>query len=126
MWRGDALTVSCHSARRPPEATVVEESLDRCRMGQGIPRLRFGSARNDNEDQNRPTFRISAERSYKKYQYSSLELEKALGNYVRLKMGWKVDLDEPEIDIHVNAQRDDVYVYGNVTDGAGGFALRRH
>jgi len=38
----------CHSDRRSPEATVVEESLDHCGMGQEIPRLRRGSARDDN------------------------------------------------------------------------------
>lgn len=73
------------------------------------------SAQND-----KPTFRISAERSYKNFPLSSLEVEKTIGEYVRLKYDWKVSLNKSELDIHIAIGKNDAYIFGNTKNTVGG------
>ncbi|HSR88995.1 MAG TPA: tRNA uracil 4-sulfurtransferase ThiI [Candidatus Udaeobacter sp.] len=73
------------------------------------------SAQNDKR-----TFRISAERSYKNFPLSSLEIEKEIGEYVRLKYNWQVSLNNAELDIHIAIGRNDACIYGNTINTIGG------
>jgi thiamine biosynthesis protein ThiI len=66
------------------------------------------------------TFRISAERSYKKYPLSSLEIEKQVGEYVRLKHNWQVSLGNPDLNIHIAIGKDAAYIFGNTQNAIGG------
>lgn len=66
------------------------------------------------------TFRISAERSYKKFPLSSLEIEKEMGEYVRLKYNWKVSLGNPDLNIHIAIGKDNACIYGNTQNAIGG------
>lgn len=66
------------------------------------------------------SFRISCERSFKKYPLSSAQIEKEIGEYVRLKTGWGVDLSAPDINIHIAIGKDSARIYGNTVAGAGG------
>lgn len=74
------------------------------------------SAQNDS----RPTFRISAERSYKKFPLLSLELEKEVGEYARVKYGWQVSLGNPDLNIHIAIGNDYACIFGNTINTAGG------
>ncbi len=69
---------------------------------------------------NTKTFRISAERSYKKFPLSSMELEKEIGEYVRVKHGWKVSLNNSDLNIHISVGKDEAYIFGNTHNAAGG------
>jgi len=66
------------------------------------------------------TFRISAERSFKKFPLSSVEIEKQIGEYVRLKYNWQVSLGKPDLNIHIAIGKDTAYIYGNTQNAIGG------
>lgn len=66
------------------------------------------------------TFRISAERSYKKYPLSSIQIEKEMGEYVRVKYNWKVSLGNPDLNIHIAIGKDAAYIFGNTQNAIGG------
>ena len=69
---------------------------------------------------NAGSFRISAERSYKKFEFSSMEIEHQIGAYVQKKTGWKVNLKNPNLTIHISVSKKCVYVFVNKIEGAGG------
>lgn len=66
------------------------------------------------------TFRISAERSYKKFPFSSLQVEQEVGEYVRVKYGWKVALNNSDLNIHISVGKDEACVFGKIHNAAGG------
>ncbi len=66
------------------------------------------------------TFRISAERSYKKFPLSSIEIEKQIGEYARVKYGWQVSLGKPDLNIHIAIGKDYACIYGNTQNAIGG------
>ena len=69
------------------------------------------------------TFRVSSERANKKFPLSSRELEVFLGNYIRTKTGWQVDLDNYDFDFHVHIGGREALIYSNTVDGAGGLPV---
>ncbi|TSC84875.1 MAG: thiamine biosynthesis protein ThiI [Parcubacteria group bacterium Gr01-1014_13] len=66
------------------------------------------------------TFRISAERSFKKFPLSSVQIEKEIGEYVRLKYNWQVSLGKPDLNIHIAIGKDTAYIFGNTQNAIGG------
>ncbi len=66
------------------------------------------------------TFRISSERSFKNYPLSSKEIEKEIGEYVRLKYNWQVSLNNSDLDIHIAVGKTEAYIYGNTHNAVGG------
>lgn len=66
------------------------------------------------------TFRISAERSFKSFPLSSMEIAKDVGEYARIKYNWRVSLNNPDLNIHISVGKHEAFVYGNTIDGAGG------
>ena len=73
------------------------------------------SAQND-----KPTFRISAERSFKNFHLSSAEIAKEIGEYARVKFNWQVSLNTPDLNIHIAVGKNDACIYGNTLECAGG------
>jgi len=69
------------------------------------------------------SFRITATRSNKSFAQSSTQLEKVIGQQVVDKYGWKVNLEKPDLEIHVDIARAGAAVYGNLTNGAGGLPV---
>lgn len=69
------------------------------------------------------TFRIKAERSDKRYPLNSMQLEKELGAAINIKFGYKVNLNNPDLTIHVDIASDKVIFYGNETEGIGGLPV---
>ncbi len=66
------------------------------------------------------TFRISAERSFKNFSLSSLEIAKEIGEYARVKYNWQVDLHNPDLNIHISVGKNETCIFGNTQNGAGG------
>lgn len=66
------------------------------------------------------TFRISSERSFKNFPFTSKQIENEIGEYVRLKTDWKVNLKHYDLDIHIAIGKNNAIVYGNLINGAGG------
>ncbi len=69
------------------------------------------------------TFKISAKRSFKKFPYTSLELNKILGEFVVENFGKKVDLKDPDVTIYVEISEKESFVYMEKTKGVGGLPV---
>ena len=69
------------------------------------------------------TFRISANRADKSFPLTSQELNVQLGDEVRAATGAKVDLSHPGINLRVELQRGDAFVYADGYPGAGGLPV---
>ena len=77
-------------------------------------------------DKDRITFRISARRSNKEFEYDSMELQYDLGEYVLENIGEdkiEVDLHEPDLDINVEIRKKHAYVYSETFEGMGGLPV---
>jgi thiamine biosynthesis protein ThiI len=69
------------------------------------------------------TFRIRCERSYKNFPFNSAQVEKAIGAAVNEKFGYKVQLKDPELTIHISIGKDQIVFFGNTVEGAGGLPI---
>ena len=69
------------------------------------------------------TFAMSSARSYKKFKHSSKELNEILGEYMRIKHGWKVDLSEPDAKFFVEINEKNALVYAEKIRGMGGLPV---
>ena len=65
-------------------------------------------------------FRISARRHYKKYQYTSQQLNNLLGDYVRESTNMKVDLTNPDLNLIIEVLKDKIYIGYNKIMGFSG------
>ncbi len=71
-------------------------------------------------DRSPQSFAIAARRSDKRYPLSSPEIEQRLGARVQAARGWRVDLGQPELTIHVEVLRDHGFYFFGKERGAGG------
>jgi len=69
------------------------------------------------------SFAIRCKRSYKRFPLRSEEVARRLGAFVNVRSGMRVDLDAPDVAIHVLIQSDGVYVYLHRYPGAGGLPV---
>ncbi|MBI3994876.1 MAG: tRNA 4-thiouridine(8) synthase ThiI [Nitrospirae bacterium] len=69
------------------------------------------------------TFRISARRGDKAYPLTSMELNVRLGRTVQEKTKASVDLEQPELTIHVEILQREALVYFEKLDGPGGLPV---
>jgi len=69
------------------------------------------------------SFRISARRAFKTYPLTSVELNRALGAFVLEKVAARVDLREPELEIHVEVMPSETFVYVDRLPGPGGLPV---
>lgn len=58
-----------------------------------------------------------------KHSYTSLELARLLGARIVEATGARVELTEPEVEIHVEVRDSDAYIYDEVIRGVGGMPL---
>ena len=56
-----------------------------------------------------PTFRVSARRADKRFPLTSPQIEREVGGRIKEAKGWTVDLDDPELTIHVEALTTDAF-----------------
>ncbi len=71
-------------------------------------------------DLNPKTFRVSARRADKRFPLTSPQIEREVGGRIKQARGWTVNLDEPELTIHVEALTDEAFYFFGKEAGAGG------
>jgi thiamine biosynthesis protein ThiI len=66
------------------------------------------------------TFRITARRADKRFPVPSPDIERRLGARVQQALGWKVQLDGPDLTVHVEVLHDEAFYFFGKLRGAGG------
>ncbi len=73
--------------------------------------------------ENPATFRVSARRADKRFPLTSPQIEREVGGRIKEARGWTVNLDEPELTIHVEALSTDAFYAFGKERGAGGLPV---
>lgn len=55
--------------------------------------------------------------------YTSEDIEDQVGQAVVDRKGWEVELDKPDLTIHIEARKDSAYIYTEKFDGIGGLPV---
>ena len=71
-------------------------------------------------DREAASFRVSARRADKRIPYTSPEIEREVGGLIKVAKGWKVDLDEGELTIHLEMLPTHAFYFFGKEPGAGG------
>jgi thiamine biosynthesis protein ThiI len=66
------------------------------------------------------SFRVSATRADKRLPFTSPDVEREVGGRIKLATGWPVDLDRPDLNIHVELLPDGAFYFFGKEAGAGG------
>ncbi|MGE5358896.1 MAG: tRNA uracil 4-sulfurtransferase ThiI [Bacteroidales bacterium] len=74
----------------------------------------------DLADRETPSFRVSAKRSDKRFPMTSPEIEREIGGRIKSARGWKVDLSNPALTIHVEMLGHEAFYSFGKDRGAGG------
>jgi tRNA uracil 4-sulfurtransferase len=75
---------------------------------------------NDLGDRNPNSFRVSARRADKRFPLTSPQIEREVGGRIKDARGWKVDLEHPELTIHVDVLTAEAFYFFGKEPGAGG------
>jgi tRNA uracil 4-sulfurtransferase len=74
----------------------------------------------DLADTETASFRVSARRADKRLPFTSPEIEREVGGLIRQAKGWRVNLEEPALTIHLEMLPDHAFYYFGKEPGAGG------
>ena len=66
------------------------------------------------------TFRVSARRADKRFPLTSPQIEREIGGRIKQAKGWRVDLENPELTVHVEALTGDAFYHFGKEAGPGG------
>ncbi len=66
------------------------------------------------------SFRVSAKRADKRFPLTSPQIEREIGGRIKEARGWTVDLDNPELTIHVEALTGEAFYHFGKEAGPGG------
>ena len=66
------------------------------------------------------SFRVSARRADKRFPMTSPQIEREVGGRIKEARGWTVNLDEPDLVIHVELLTDQAFYFFGKERGAGG------
>jgi thiamine biosynthesis protein ThiI len=66
------------------------------------------------------SFRVSVTRSDKRLPFTSPQAEREIGGLIRLDRGWRVDLENPSLTIHIEMLTNGAFYYFEKERGAGG------
>jgi thiamine biosynthesis protein ThiI len=66
------------------------------------------------------SFRVSARRADKRFALTSPQIEREVGGRIKEARGWHVDLDDPELTIHIEALTGEAFYHFGKEPGAGG------
>ena len=69
------------------------------------------------------SFRITARRAFKTYPRTSVELNRELGAFVLGRIPTRVDLSDPELNIHVEVLPSEAFIYADRISGPGGLPV---
>jgi len=68
-------------------------------------------------------FRLTARRSDKRFALTSPEINLQVGGYLKAELGMEVSLTNPELTVHVEVTKDEVYIYTDKRNGIGGLPV---
>jgi thiamine biosynthesis protein ThiI len=71
-------------------------------------------------DRRPASFRVSARRSDKRFPFTSPQIERQVGGLIQEATGWRVDLEQAELTIHIEMMPDHAFYYFGKEPGAGG------
>jgi tRNA uracil 4-sulfurtransferase len=71
-------------------------------------------------DRQPASFRVSARRADKRLPWTSPQIEREVGGRIRLARGWRVDLEQPELTIHLEMLTGYSFYFFGKEPGAGG------
>jgi tRNA uracil 4-sulfurtransferase len=71
-------------------------------------------------DRRPQSFRVRARRSDKRFAFTSPQIEREVGGRIKERTGWRVDLDEADLSIHVEMLPEHAFYYFGKEPGAGG------
>jgi thiamine biosynthesis protein ThiI len=66
------------------------------------------------------SFRVSARRADKRFPITSPQMEREIGGRIKQARGWRVNLDQPELTIHVELLTTEAFYFFGKERGAGG------
>jgi tRNA uracil 4-sulfurtransferase len=66
------------------------------------------------------SFRVTARRTDKRFPLTSPQIEYEVGGRIKDATGWRVDLDNPELTVHVDLLADHAFYFFGKEPGAGG------
>jgi thiamine biosynthesis protein ThiI len=66
------------------------------------------------------SFRVSATRADKRLPFTSPQVEREVGGLIKIAKGWRVDLDDPALTIHIEMLPDEAFYFFGKEPGAGG------
>jgi thiamine biosynthesis protein ThiI len=66
------------------------------------------------------SFRVSACRPDKRFPMTSPRIEREVGGIIKQQTGWRVDLERPELTVHVEMLADQAFFFFGKEPGAGG------
>ena len=66
------------------------------------------------------SFRVSARRADKRFPMTSPQIEREVGGRIKQARGWRVNLDEPDLTIHVELLTDQAFYFFGKERGPGG------
>ena len=75
---------------------------------------------NDLGEAHAESFRASARRADKRLPFTSVEIEREVGGRIKEAKGWRVDLDDPGLTIHLEMMPDHAFYFFGKQPGAGG------
>lgn len=110
----------------------VDEVRDRIRHVFGIANFSYANrgphdfARladailRDLGDRSAESFRVSATRADKRLPFTSPQVEREVGGLIKQAKGWRVDLDDPALTVHIEMLPDGAFYFFGKEPGAGG------
>jgi thiamine biosynthesis protein ThiI len=114
------------------ESASYDKARDRLQRVFGIANFsRAGRAANDPEplaaailanlgDRSPESFRVRARRADKRLPFTSPQIEREVGGRIKLATGWRVDLSNPALTIHVEMMPEHAFYFFGKEPGAGG------
>lgn len=69
------------------------------------------------------SFKISSQRSDKRFPYSSQQINEQVGEFIVKKTGAEVDLENPDVDIGIDLFNNKAYVFNQKIPGLGGLPI---
>ena len=69
------------------------------------------------------TFKISTKRSDKKFKYTSMEFNNVVGSHVLKNINCKVDVHNPDVEIHIEIRKEGTFIYNKEYKGIGGYPV---
>jgi tRNA uracil 4-sulfurtransferase len=66
------------------------------------------------------SFRVSARRADKRFPLTSPQVEREVGGRIKMARGWRVNLDEPDLEVHVELLTDQAFYFFGKERGPGG------